>query len=165
MLMPVNMRGDADAFAGNHFVPARFVVGAARDPAARVRDVHEVAGSWKHAPALGLSDILAAGLNLLPKPLVLSLWGSMLKGDDCCITNVPGPPFETYLAGARVDRIYAFAPPSGAAVNFGLVTPAGRACVGINVDTAAVTDSAKLALCVGEGFEEVLALGARKEAP
>jgi len=166
MLMPVNMRGEADAIAGNHFVPARFVVKASRDPAERVREVHEVAGSWKNAPALGLSDMLAAGLNLLPQPLVLALWGSMLKGDDCCITNVPGPPFETYLAGAKVERIYAFAPPSGAAVNFALVTPAGRACVGINVDAAAVTDSAKLTACLDEGFEEVVALGrgGQKEA-
>jgi len=159
MLMPVNMRGGAEPVSGNHFVPARFVVQAARDPGERVREVHRVAGEWKHAPALGLSDMLAAGLNLLPDPLVTALWGSMLKGDDCCITNVPGPPFETYLAGAQVERIYAFAPPSGAALNVALVTLAGRACVGINFDAAAVPDPAKLAACLDEGFGEVVRLG------
>ena len=88
-----------------------------------------------------------------------AMWGSMLKGDDFCATNVPGPPFETYLAGSRVERIYAFAPPSGAAVNVSLVSSGGRACVGINVDAAAIPDSANLTGCLEDGFGDILSLG------
>jgi hypothetical protein len=83
----------------------------------------------------------------------------MLRGDDFCVTNVPGVPYETYLAGSRVDGFYAFAPPSGAALNVSLVTPAGRACVGISVDTAAIPDSPKLAASLEEGFAEIFGLG------
>lgn len=158
-LMPVNVRSSDDAQAGNHFVPARFLVPIATDAGYCVREVRKVTGSWKHAPGLALSDVLANALSVLPPAVISAMWGSMLKGDDFCITNVPGPPFETFLAGARVDQMYAFAPASGAALNVSLVTPAERACIGITVDTAAVPDSAKLATCLGDGFDEVLLLG------
>jgi diacylglycerol O-acyltransferase len=157
-LMPVNVRVPGQADAGNHFVPARFVVPVSDDPAECVREVQKITNIWKHAPGLALSDVLADGLSLLPAPAVSALWGSMLKGDDFCITNVPGPPFETFLGGARIERMYAFAPPSGAALNVSLVTPAGRSCVGIIVDKAAVPDSPKLAGCLAEGFEELFRL-------
>lgn len=158
--MPVNVRGVGDGVGvgGNHFVPARFVIPMLADAAACLREVQRITSSWKHAPGLALSDVMATGLNLLPAPLVTAMWGSMLKGDDFCVTNVPGAPFETYLAGSRVERFYAFAPPSGAGLNVSLVTPAGRACIGINVDTAAVPDSAKLATCLEEDFDEIFRL-------
>jgi diacylglycerol O-acyltransferase len=164
VLMPVSVRADGDVDSGNRFVPARFVLPVDPDPGVRVRDVHREAGAWKSAPALGLSDVLAAGLDLLPPAAATSLWGSMLKGNDFCATNVPGPPFETYLAGGRVERFYAFAPPSGAALNIALVTPAGRACVGVNVDPAAVPDTSVLTACLRRGFAEVLE-GSASEGP
>jgi WS/DGAT/MGAT family acyltransferase len=158
-LMPVNVRVDADPVGGNRFVPARFVIPVLADTAACVREVRRITGSWKHAPGLALSDVVAAALSLLPPPVVTAIWGSMLRGDDFCVTNVPGVPYETYLAGSRVDGFYAFAPPSGAALNVSLVTPAGRACVGISVDTAAIPDSPKLAASLEEGFAEIFGLG------
>ena len=158
-LMPVNVRGGADPEAGNHFVPARFVVPTPSDTEECVRDVQRITRSWKHAPGLALSEMLATGLDKVPDPVVAAMWGSILKGVDFCVTNVPGPTFETYLAGARVDRMYAFAPPSGASVNVSLVTSADRACIGIVVDSAAVPDSRQLADCLADGFDEVLSLG------
>ena len=108
---------------------------------------------------LAISELLATALDTVPDPLVTAMWGSMLKGVDFCITNVPGPPFKTYLGGAQVERMYAFAPPSGAAVNVSLVTSADRVCIGIVVDSAAVPDSPQLATCLAGGFEEVLRFG------
>ncbi len=162
VLMPVNVRADGDPAGGNHFVPARFTVPAPSDPGACLRGVQCITASWKHAPGLGVSELLATGLDKLPRPVVSALWGSMLKGDDFCITNVPGPAFDTFLAGARVERMYAFAPPSGAALNVSLVTMADRACVGIIVDDAAVPDCSELASCLEAGFAELLRpLGSR----
>ncbi|MGD0311278.1 MAG: wax ester/triacylglycerol synthase domain-containing protein [Acidimicrobiales bacterium] len=160
-LMPVNVRSAGDPEGGNHFVPARFVVPAPQDSEACVRGVQRIAASWKHAPGLALSEVLATGLDKVPNAVVTAMWGSMLKGVDMCITDIPGPTFETYLAGARVVHMYAFAPPSGAAVNVSLVTSADRASIGIAVDSAAVPDSRQLASCLNDGFEEVLHLGRR----
>ena len=164
VLMPVNLRRSSDAIGGNHFVPARFTIPVVADQAEQVRLVHDIAGSWKNAPGLGLSDTLAGVLDLLPASVTTALWGSMLKGDDFVVTNVPGPPFETYLGGAHVNGMYAFAPTSGAALNVALLTPAGRACVGINIDTAAVPDGSVLTRCLQENFDEMLGLfGARDQ--
>jgi WS/DGAT/MGAT family acyltransferase len=160
-LMPVNVRSTGDPEGGNHFVPARFVVPAPADTEACVRGVQRISASWKHAPGLALSEMLATGLDKVPDAVVTAMWGSMLKGVDMCITDIPGPTFETYLAGARVERMYAFAPPSGAAVNVSLFTSADRASIGIAVDSAAVPDSRQLASCLNDGFEDVFRLGRR----
>ena len=121
--------------------------------------MQRITGSWKAAPGLALSELLANGLDKVPDPVVTAMWGSMLKGVDFCVTNVPGPTFETYLAGARVERMYAFAPPSGAAINVSLVTSAHRAGVGIVVDSEAVPDGPQLAACLADGLDEVVRLG------
>ena len=84
----------------------------------------------------------------------------MLKGTDFVATNVAGPPVDTYLAGTLVEEFYAFAPPSGSAVNVALVTMGGRTCIGVNIDPAAVPDGPVLAGCLQYGFDEVLALAA-----
>ncbi len=53
LLMPVNVRSESDPAEGNHFVPARFVLPIAADPARCLSEVHEVAESWKHAAGTG----------------------------------------------------------------------------------------------------------------
>lgn len=158
-LMPVSIRRPTDPAAANRFVPVRFLLPLQSDPRACLHTVREIAGSHKHAPALALSDALAAGLDLMPPGFARILWGSLLKGDDLCVTNIPGPRFAPYLAGARIDRLYAFAPPSGAALNVSLLTLAGRDYVGLNIDRDAVADSPKLATSVEEGLLEAIALG------
>ena len=161
LLMPISVRDARDADFGNRFVPARFVLEAAPDPRVRLRHVHQTTASWKHAPSLALNDVLAAGLDALPPRLATALWGGMLKGDDVVATNVPGPAADTALAGARLERLYAFSPPSGAALNVSLVTVADRACVALNADTSAVADVGVLRRCMAAAFDEVLDLAGR----
>ncbi len=155
VLMPVNVRGTADGEGGNHFVPARFVIPVHRDLADGVAEVRRSADQWKHAPGLALSDVLAIGLSALPAGVARGLWGSMLMGDDLCITNIPGPPFQAFLTGVAVEGIYAVTPPSGAALSVSLVSTAERACITITTDIAAVHDSPKLAGCIEDGFSEI----------
>lgn len=158
-LMPVNIRSEADGVGGNRFVPARFVIETAEDAADLVRRVHAAAAEWKHAPALTVSDRLAQALNHLPPSIATAVFGGMLKGSDFVATNVPGPPVETFLAGSHVDRIFAFAPPSGAGLSVALLTPAEHVCIGMNIDHAAVPDGPRLAACLDQSFTDVLALG------
>ena len=162
-LMPVNVRDTADGEGGNHFVPARFVIPVHRDIADGVAEVRRNAEKWKHAPGLAISDVLATALSALPAGAARGLWSSMLMGDDLCITNIPGPPLQAFLAGVAVEGIYAVTPPSGAALSVSLVSTAERACVTITTDAAAVPDSPKLAGCIEDGFSEVCA--ARRSGP
>ena len=162
-LMPVNVRDTADREGGNHFVPARFVIPVHRDVADGVGEVKRNTEQWKHAPGLVFSHVLAAGLSALPAGVARGLWSSMLMGDDLCITNIPGPPFQAFLAGVAVEGIYAVTPPSGAALSVSLVSTAERACVTITTDIAAVHDSPKLASCIEDGFSEICS--ARRPGP
>ncbi len=154
-LMPVNVRGAGEGPSGNRFVPARFVIPTHADVADCVAEVRRIVAEWKGAPGLAVSDVLAAGLSALPAGVARSLWSTMLLGDDFCITNIPGPPSRAFLGGAEVRAIYAVSPPSGAAFNVSLVSASDRACITLNVDVAAVPDSAKLAGCLEDGLAEV----------
>jgi hypothetical protein len=59
------------------------------------------------------------------------------------------------IGGARIDRLWAFAPPTGAACSVTLLSHVDRCCVALSADTAAVRDHALLAGCLAEGFHEV----------
>jgi WS/DGAT/MGAT family acyltransferase len=159
-LMPVNVRNPDDRTAGNHFVPARFVIPVHTDLAECVAEVQRLTGAWKQAPGLVLSDVMANGLSTLPAPVARAVWSSMLMGNDFCTTNVPGPPFPVSLDGAQVRALYAVSPPSGAAFNVSLVSMAEQACVTLTIDPVAVPDSAKLAGCIDDGFAEVCSVRA-----
>ena len=155
-LVPISIRTESDPAGGNRFVPARFVLAAdIADPRDRMRHVAEALGAWKHNPALGETGAVTGLLNRLPPRLATLAFGSMLKGGDFVATSVPGAPFETFLAGARVTGVTAFAPTSGAAVNVALTTPASGACVGVAVDRRAVPDGELLVDCLRRGFEEL----------
>ena len=82
-------------------------------------------------------------------------------GDDLCITNIPGPPMQAFLAGIAIKGVGAVTPPSGAALSVSLVSTAERACVTITTDTAAVHDSPKLAGCIEDRILRSLLCSAR----
>ena len=160
MNLPISTRSAGDAPGGNRFVPARFVVPVSdSDSEERARRIGQLARQWRSPRALALADALALGLSQLPPPLLTGVFGSMLRNVDFAATNVPGIPVPVFLAGALVERQYAFAPPSGAALNISLVSHDQTCCVGVNVDHRAVPDPALLRSCLRQAFEQ--AVGAR----
>jgi diacylglycerol O-acyltransferase / wax synthase len=159
MVMPINLREDGAALGGNHFTPARFLVPLTiKDPGDRIVAVGRLTREVRAEPAVHLTDALAGVLNQLPTTLTTALFGSMLKGADFVTSNVPGAPFEIFSAGAALERMYAFAPLAGAAVNVTLLSSGGTCCIGVNVDAVAVPDSETFLRCIDEGFAEILAL-------
>jgi len=87
--------------------------------------------------------------------VVSAVMGSMLKGIDTVITNVPGLPSGCYLAGSEIVREYAMAPTSGAAVNVALVSVGETACIGVSVDLGAVPDDDVLLEKLVDGFRSI----------
>ena len=158
--MPISVRTEDDDAGGNRWVPARFVIPTDADDAAeRIRDLLPVLREAQQDPALSMSDIVYRLLTVLPRPVTTVLAGSLMKGVDVAATNVPGPPVEVYMAGAKVTMLVPFAPKAGAAVNIGLMSYAGRVYLGINCDPAAVDDPDALTDCVRAAMAEVVALG------
>jgi WS/DGAT/MGAT family acyltransferase len=161
MTMPINLReGELGERAGNQFAPARFAVPVSlADPAQRMRSIREAVNRERAEPALLLLEDVAGVLSRLPRALSVQVFGSMLKAIDFVTSNVPGPPFTVYMAGARVERMFGFGPLSGAALNVTLFSYDGSACITINSDPAAVPDPEFLSECLGKGVAEVLSVG------
>jgi WS/DGAT/MGAT family acyltransferase len=163
MLMPVNVRGAADPEtenrAGNQFAPARFEVPVGiENPAKRMAAIGRLCREQRHEPALPWLEEISDVLGALPKLLTRGLFAAMQKSTDFTTSNVPGPRRPVWMSGAKVEGFMPFGPLAGASVNVTAFSYAGTLHVGINMDSAAVTDPKLLVECVKAGFEEVLAL-------
>ena len=73
--------------------------------------------------------------------------------------DVPIKQYQTYMAGAKVERMFPFGPLPGVAVMAAMVSHAGTCCFGLNIDGAAVADVEALLECFQAGLEETLAIG------
>ncbi|MBU6283654.1 DUF1298 domain-containing protein [bacterium] len=158
MTMPINLRSEGEAgTGGNHFVPVRFEVPiGSPDPALAMRTIGRLAREERDEPALPVVDELAALFTSFPAAVSASILGSMLKGVDFLTSNVRGPSFPLYLAGARIEQMTGFGPLTGAAANLTMLSYDGTCSVGISTDPAAIPDPEFFIECLARGFEEVL---------
>jgi len=159
MTMPINVReGENARVAGNQFAPARFPVPVGiADPRERIAAIRALVAEQRAEAALGMIAGVSGVLNRLPASVTTSLFGSMLKGVDFVTSNVPGPRFEVFLSGAKLDAVFGFGPLSGAALNITLFSYADRSYLGIASDPSSAPDPDLLVACLRRGFDEVLA--------
>jgi hypothetical protein len=64
-----------------------------------------------------------------------------------------------YIAGSRIERMFPFGPLPGCAAMVTLLSQEGTCCIGLNLDSTAVTDPAGLVEDLRAGIEEVVGLG------
>jgi WS/DGAT/MGAT family acyltransferase len=159
MTMPINLRhGQKGRRAGNQFAPVRFPVPVGIvDPLERMRVIRERVASERAEPSLPALDVLASALAGLPDAAATAAFGGMLKAVDFITSNVPGPTFPVYIAGARILEMIPFGPLSGSAANVVLFSYDGQAQIGVNSDLAAVPDAEVFCDCLEQGMDEVLA--------
>lgn len=166
MAIPISVRRDGDDQGGNRIASARLSGPLTiRDPAQRIAALRALIRTARDEPALDSLDLISAGLARLPGSTVAGLLGDITKGNDLQASNVPGIRDTVYLAGARVERLYPYAPLPGCAAMITMVSHGDVCCVGVNYDAAAFTDAAAFAECLAEGFSEVLALHPGARAP
>ncbi|MGQ0434572.1 MAG: wax ester/triacylglycerol synthase domain-containing protein [Microthrixaceae bacterium] len=163
--MPISLRKPGDPPGGNRFTPARFVLPIDdADPVVRAKIAGAITRRWRDEPAVGLTDVLAVALDQLPDTVVTPLFASMLRNVDVDAVDVPGLSHEAFVGGARIERLWAFAPPTGAALSVTLLSHIDTACVGLVCDRAAVDDSALLHTCMECALDEVLGMTIRARA-
>ena len=76
---------------------------------------------------------------------------------DLVITNVPGPQFPLYAAGARMCASYPVLPlVAGHALAIGVTSYDGRVHYGLNADRDALPDIDVLASCLREALDELV---------
>jgi diacylglycerol O-acyltransferase len=79
------------------------------------------------------------------------------RGFDLVVTNVPGPQFPLYAAGAQMDDCFPVVPlAKGQAVTIGLMSYNGGVYYGMNCDRDAMADIDVLATCIEDSLAELL---------
>ncbi len=150
-------RGD-DPTSGNRFAGA-IIAGPAGivDPTERIAAVRGEALSLHTESALDALRAAAPLTSRLPSGLVAALHGVGAVADASVAVN-SGPARTAYMAGARVEAMYAFGPLPGVALSASLLSYADTACIGVNADGCAVSDLSVLQRCLQEGLDEVCAV-------
>lgn len=160
--MPVSIRAVNDPVGGNRITLMRFDLPAGVvDPAERIRQIHLRTGSVRAEPSLAYTQLIAGGLNLLPRWYI----AAVLRHVDFLASDVPGFSSPVHFGGASVRMQYPFGPTIGAGVNVTLMTYVDTCALGINVDTGAIPDFDVFHDCLVTGFDEVLALAGPAGSP
>ncbi len=162
MNMPISVRGgEGSNNFDNQFVPARVVLPLSRlDPAERIGEVRELLRTVRAEPALPHINDISGVISRFGPAAAVAILGAMLKGVDITTSNVPGPPFPVFMAGAQVEEFYAFGPLAGAAINITLFSYDATVHLGVNTDRAAVVDHDLFIRCLHTAIDDTVALAA-----
>ncbi len=162
MNMPISVRGGEGANNfDNQFVPARIVLPLSQlEPQARIGEVRELLRAVRAEPALPHINDISGVISRFGPAAAVAILGAMLKGVDITTSNVPGPSFPVFMAGAKVEEFYAFGPLAGAAINITLFSYDGAVQLGVNADRAAVVDHELFIRCLREAIDETVAMPA-----
>jgi WS/DGAT/MGAT family acyltransferase len=161
-MVPVSVR-DGDARQLGNRVSSYFVdlpVGEG-NPVMRLHQVsfamrgHKESGQSVGADALvHLSGFAPPTLHALGARAASTLSRRLF---NLVVTNVPGPQFPLYAAGARMLAMYPVVPLSkGQALSIGLVSYDGGVFFGLNADRDALPDVDVLAGCLKESLAELV---------
>ncbi len=149
--MPISTRTSADG-GGNAVGIAHFDLPLNEPDSNKLMDtVHQIVAKWRAEPVIGMSNQLGEASRFIPTDFVISAATS----SDLTASNVPGPPVQLWLAGAKVEHIIPFPPLIGAAVFVAMLTYNKQACIGLSIDDAAIPDPDVLVRCLADGFAKV----------
>ena len=162
-MVPVSVRGDDETGTLGNRVSAIFVDLPVGEPSPVVR-LHQVSYAMKAHKESGQSvaaDAIVALSGFAP-PTIHSAAARLASGFsrrlfNVVVTNVPGPQFALYAAGAPMLECYPVVPLSkGQAVSIGLTSYNGGVYYGLNVDRDAMPDVDVLAQCIEEALAELV---------
>jgi WS/DGAT/MGAT family acyltransferase len=157
---PVNMRRpEHDRIQGNHVsswvVPLPVDVD---DPIAQVERISEVTAALKESDAALAVDSLMHLAEWVPGPILERALGAMnnMAQVNMIVTNVPGPQFPLYLAGAKLLGMYPIVPLiPGGGLGVALFSYEGKLCWGFNGDDELVADLSSFVADVQVAFERL----------
>ena len=156
---PISLRRTDDPLGANRFAGARILAPITeRDPAQRIRMIGARARAAREEPALGFMDALSPALSRLPAAVSAAMTERVTRSIDLQASNVRGLERTGYLAGAKVERTFAFGAAPGPAVMVTLMSYVGTCCIALTINAAAIPDRQLFHTCLLDGFDEVLAL-------
>ena len=174
--IPVSVRTEEEQGSANNRVSAMFAHLATQesDPAERLRLIADsTKGAKEEHNALGARLMTDWGEYAAPRTFQLAarLYSQMNMANmhrpihNLVISNVPGPPFPLYFAGAKLIAAYPMGPiMEGAGMNVTVLSYEDNIDVGFMVDRELTPDVWDLAGAVEDAYDELLA-AARSIAP
>jgi len=164
MAMPVSVRKVNDPMGGNKFAGGLFTgpIGIV-DPKERIAAIRDTVRRLRSEPALESILRAAPVLNRLPSGAGAATMARARSAADMSASTVPGLTYTTYVAGAKVERMYPLAPLPGVAVMAGMLSHDGTCCFGLNMDGDAVTDPDLLIEYMRKSVEEVCSLATQSK--
>jgi diacylglycerol O-acyltransferase len=163
--MPVSMRKLDEAMGGNKFAGAFFAVpSSVSDPVERIGEMRRRVEEVRSEPALDFLGNITPLLNRTPAGIASALLGAINSRSVLTTSSWPGLGAELYVAGAKFERMFVFAPLPGTALTGAMCTHAGICCIAINVDGEVFTDPELLWECMQDSLDEILALAPQPES-
>jgi len=174
---PVSVRHEEEEGTGGNKVSAMFSSLATdiADPLERVRAIaHNTQGAKVEHNAIGARFLTDWGEYAAPRTFAVAsrLYSSMALADhhrpihNLVISNVPGPPFPLYLAGAELVAAYPMGPiMEGAGLNVTVLSYRDSIDFGFLADRELVPDVWDLAADVTASFEELVRASWTAPAP
>ena len=163
-MVPLSVRSEGDKGAAGNHVSSYFVDLPVGEGNAVMR-LHQVSYAMRGHKESGQSvgaDALVQLSGFAP-PTIHSLGARVASSFtrrlfNLVVTNVPGPQFPLYAAGARMLQMYPVVPlAKGQAVSIGLTSYDGGVYYGLNADRDAMSDIDVLAQCIEESLAELVA--------
>jgi WS/DGAT/MGAT family acyltransferase len=111
------------------------------DPLERLASIRRQTGAAKSDRRGAYFPLLTRALTMMPSFAYRLLAQSATNQINLICTNMPGPPAQRYLAGAKVERIHPFAPVAlGVPLSIALLSYGDTYGIGIDTDPAAIPD-------------------------
>jgi diacylglycerol O-acyltransferase / wax synthase len=162
-MVPLSVRGDDEVGSLASRVSSYFVDLPVGEPSPVVR-LHQVSYAMKahkeSGQAVGATAMVA--LSGFAPPTIHSAAARLASGltsrlFNVVVTNVPGPQYPLYAAGAQMTEAYPVVPLGrGQAVSVGLTSYDGGVYFGLNADRDAMPDVDVLAQCLEESLAELV---------
>jgi hypothetical protein len=124
----------------------------------RFRAIHESSLAAVGQSKSANLETIAAFASTLPTSIVTRLARQQAQTIDFATSNVKGAPIAMYAAGAQLLHNYPVGPLGGVAFNLTLLSYLGNLDMGMNTDTAAVSEPALMKRCLDRAITDFLAI-------
>jgi diacylglycerol O-acyltransferase / wax synthase len=146
-----------ESSGSNAFTLARMLVPTSPMPIGeRFAAIQQASEGARSASGAASLETLSAVAASLPTSFVTRLARQQAQTVDFATSNVRGAPMPMYVAGAQMLENYPIGPLGGVAFNLTLLSYNHSLDMGINIDTAAVSDPALLQRCLSAAFDDLL---------
>jgi WS/DGAT/MGAT family acyltransferase len=169
-LVPMSVRADEERLSGGNRLSAMLTSLATdiADPVVRLRAISAAMSKAKSQESLIGADVLTDWMEFVFPALIggaahlissMRLFDHIRPAFNVTISNIPGPQFALFLAGARVAGTYPLGPVvEGAGLNMTVMSYCDTAYFGLNGCRTSVPGIADLPVMITESLDELLAI-------